>query len=164
MIGIEVEGIEQVQEKLKRIADPRALSEITSKVAEFLNAEFKKYPSPRSISRKEAYGKSFFSDKQRRYFFWALKEGLIQVPYTRTRNLQKGWQVMKFGTTDHIVVNETPYASQVQGSGMQSRMMGKIGWKDTDTIVDKKKDKIRNIAGQVLDKWLRKLGFSTYGN
>lgn len=29
--------------------------------------------------------------KQRRYFFWALKQGIIKVPYTRTGKLGQSW-------------------------------------------------------------------------
>jgi len=44
--------------------------------------EVKKYPSPPSRADKER-AKKAWSDKQRRWFFWALKKGRIDVPYRR---------------------------------------------------------------------------------
>jgi len=37
----------------------------------------------------------FVSPKQRKYFFWALREGIIKVPYERTGNYGRAWQVVK---------------------------------------------------------------------
>lgn len=35
----------------------------------------------------------FKSEKQRRYFFWALREGIIQVPYQRTGTYGRAWNI-----------------------------------------------------------------------
>jgi hypothetical protein len=35
----------------------------------------------------------FKSEKQRRYFFWALRHGIINVPYIRTFNLARSFQM-----------------------------------------------------------------------
>lgn len=37
------------------------------------------------------YPRMLRTAKQRRYFFWALKQGIIQVPYTRTGKLGQSW-------------------------------------------------------------------------
>ena len=66
-----------------------------------LHDDLTDYPPP---SRGKV---TFKSAKQRRYFFWALKQGVITVPYVRTGKLGQSWNTH---------VDET-------GSGMY----GKIG-------------------------------------
>ena len=39
----------------------------------------------------------FKSVAQRNWFFWALKNGIIQVPYVRTRNFTNSWEVSPSG-------------------------------------------------------------------
>lgn len=157
-IGVDIEGLDEVREKLKRLDSPEPMREMTFEVAKLIRTEMQKYPSPKHITRKAAYGVTFFSDKQRRFFFAALKRGQISVPYKRTQTLRRGWQILPFGQSGHIVANEVPYAYLVHGEGTQSRMMQKIGWKTLDAVVKKLSDRIRQTANKVYDRWIRRLG------
>jgi hypothetical protein len=49
-------------------------------------------PAQEHLTRREVYGEPFKSDKQRRWFFAALRDGEIQVPYQRTGELASSWQ------------------------------------------------------------------------
>ena len=55
---------------------------------EYLLNVLKAYPPQRSITRKEAYGVSFFTEKQRRWFFANLDN--LQIPYHRTQYFHDG--------------------------------------------------------------------------
>jgi len=158
MIGFEIEGLEEVRAKLKKLGSDAPRKEVTKDVATYLRAELQKYPSPRYVSRKQAYGRTFQSDKQRRWFFAALKSGELTIPYRRTQTLRRNWEIMPMGSSDYIVVNETPYAKWVQDEDTQSNMMRLRNWKTFQAVIQKAGDKIRQIANKVLDAYIRKIG------
>lgn len=56
----------------------------------------------------------FKTDKQRRYFFYALRAGIIDVPYQRTNTLANSWLVSQSGLTA-TVGSRTSYAAIVKG-------------------------------------------------
>jgi hypothetical protein len=157
LIGIDVEGLDEVIEKFRQLDSADAKREMTLEVAKYIRKELQKVPSPKRVTRKQAFGVTFFSDRQRRFFFRALGSGQIKVPYRRTGRTRRGWRIEPFGHIDHLVLNETPGVQYVQQRATQSRMMKIIGWKTAEDIVEKGSDKIRQIAGKVLDKWIRKL-------
>lgn len=79
-----------------------------------------KYP-PRSSSKRMV----FKSDKQRRWFFWALRSGQIDVPYRRTGTLGKSWTTDVRVTSENIrgvLGNVRPYAPYVQDEERQAQM------------------------------------------
>lgn len=139
-IGLDVTGIKEVQ-KMLALIPPEVQDVVVDKVDDYMLNVLRLYPKPRHIKRKTAYGVTFFSDKQRRYYFWALREGIINVPYKRTQTLARGWRVLGKGKQS-IIANETPYADLVMGKG-QSRMMSRIGWHTIPRII---KDRIARIT------------------
>ena len=157
MIGFETEGIPELREKLKRLGGTEPRREMSEDVAKMLRDEMQKYPPMRHVTRKQAYGRSFESDKQRRWFFASLADGSLTLPYRRTGQYRLGWEVMPFGATNYIVVNDHPAAKYLQDAPTQSRMAKLIGWKTWQEILQRKSDKIRYTANRVLDKWVRKL-------
>lgn len=68
----------------------------------------------------------FKTEKQRRFFFAAVRSGAIQVPYQRTGNLSRAWLVRLQDNGDTFVsevFNRTPYRPYVQGfAGEQARI------------------------------------------
>ena len=54
----------------------------------FAQAFLAKYPTQRG-----GFKAVFKSDRQRRFFFWALKSGAITVPYRRTGTLGRSWNM-----------------------------------------------------------------------
>jgi len=158
MIGIETEGIPEVREKLKRLGSKEPMRDMNKGVAQYIREELQRAPAPRRVTRKQAFGKTFQSDRQRKWFFASLADGSLVVPHRRTGRLRKGWEIMPFGPTNYIVVNDTPGAKFVQDRPTQSRMMKIIGWKTMQDIIERRRDRIRQIANGVYDKWIRKLG------
>ena len=120
-IGLEVKGLEELQAKLAKLPDTARdmiVDDLNEEILKFMRA----YEPYKHVSLKQAYG-GFVSDKQRRFFFAALADGRISVPYKRTQELHDAWRVEGKGYQS-IIVNEKPYASYVMGeAGEQANMM-----------------------------------------
>lgn len=63
----------------------------------------------------------FYTEKQKRYFFWAVKTDRIRVPYLRTQDLSRSWTASEVQTEGHVTFVEiysdpsiAPYGRYVQ--------------------------------------------------
>lgn len=144
-------------DKLHRLM-PAVADGLVEAVNSYLITELRKVPPYKHISRTAAYGQPFQSDKQRRWFFWALNGGMIDVPYKRTGELSGNWKTEGEGYQQKII-NSTPWADFVQGPG-QSRMMSMIGWKKIEEFIQLRWSNILRVAGQGVDAVIRKLGLA----
>jgi len=154
-IAIETIGDEELLRALRALPDEMQ-NAVIEDVNEYALNVLRTYPSQRYISRKAAYGTTFFTDKQRRFFFAALKDGSINVPYKRTQGLRRGWRVEGQGPTSFLV-NETPYADLIMGEG-QSRHAEKIGWKKAINLIEERMERILRIAQSGVARAIRKVG------
>lgn len=87
---------------------------------------------------------SMFTPKQRRYFFMALRKGIISVPYQRTGALVAAWRVSTTVTGTNVVaaaVNDSPVAQGVQGSSQW--WMHKSVWEPASNIFARHKTEMR---------------------
>lgn len=156
-IGVDVSGLKPLMDKLAKM--PKAVHETATRAAADETVKhMRTYPAQGYISRAAAYGVSFFTAKQRRYFFWALREGIIQTPYNRTNKLRDGWVIIGQGL-DEMVVNQTSYADLVMGEG-QNRMHQKLGWKTIEARLRENSQRIGKAIQQAADRALRKLGLA----
>lgn len=157
-IGVDPNAIAQLSALAKQLKDapPEIIDAAIDGACEYVINVFQIYPSKQRITRKAAYGSTFVSAKQRAFFFWALKNGRINVPYRRTQALRRGWKQIGRGRNS-IIANETPYSPFVMGAGEQSRMMTLIGWKDTESIIKERGDQIERKAQAAADKVAEKL-------
>lgn len=157
-IGIDIQGYKQIADALKRFPD--AVQDVAvDDVSKYIIDVLRIYPPRKRITRRQAYGRAFQTDKQRRYFFWALHTGRITVPYNRTQTLRRGWRQEGRGTRS-IIVNETPYAEYVMGEE-QSRMSDMIGWEKVSVIPYQNRERIDKILYSSAMKTLKKLGLRT---
>ncbi len=86
-------------------------------------------PRYKTVSRKRAYGKTFFTDKQRRYFFWAKKQGIIKPGRNnRTHEMSKGWRVVPVKSGARVV-NSVPHAKWSHSNTEQARLNALVGWR-----------------------------------
>lgn len=155
-LGVDVSGLKELQAKLAKL--PRAVHEDATRAGADEVVKFMRtYPAQNYVSRQSAYGVAFFTAKQRRYFFWALKEGIINTPYQRTNTLRDNWVIIGQGL-DEMVVNQTPYAGLVMGDGEQNRMHQKIGWKTVEARLKENGQRIAKAIQQAADRAIRKLG------
>ncbi|MBK8772626.1 MAG: hypothetical protein IPM06_19675 [Rhizobiales bacterium] len=94
--------------------------------------------------------------KQRRYFFWALKQGIIKVPYERRGKLGQSWtwRISSLGNGLHGVAGtDKGYARYVQSSAHQA-LIHRGNWRtEMDAIRELRSDIIarfrRDIAAYV---------------
>lgn len=115
-------------------------------------------PSYNEVSRTAAYGFPFFTDKQRKYFFWALGEGIINPGQdNRTHNFQNGWKV-RGDLYRQTIYNDVPYGKWLMSEG-QARQPAMVGWRKISEVVKSNmKGAIRHAYAK-LGEWFRKKGW-----
>ena len=159
-IGIDpsaLDDVERVKRKLSKLITPQTLGRAVDKVSDYLLNIFKTYPAYKKVTRREAYGRTFFTAKQRRYFFWALNRGVIRVPYRRTQGYRRAWKKVGEGVNT-ILVNESPYAIYLQDDERQSRMAQRIGWRTLSQMIAGRSKRIGEITAGEIRREARRLG------
>lgn len=130
-IALELIGLKELQTKINRLPDAAA-DEGVEEASLYMVNVLHQYPPQKRVTIAQAGG--WKSDKQRRWFFAALRRGEIQVPYHRTQQLADGWKILGYGKSSFIA-NETSYAKYVMGDGDQSRMHELIGWQKLQSFL-----------------------------
>ena len=118
-----------------------ALRRATAAAVKVLRARAAKYPG------KSTGKMTFVSDKQRRFFFAALRQGTIQVPYRRTGTLGRKWTSKVTFTDDEVMGfagNNAPYARFVQGFDTQARIHAG-NWQTEQDVANDSRDEIMGI-------------------
>lgn len=156
LVGVDIEGVDAVQKMLAQIDNPQVARAVTKDVATYVQGQMRKYPPYTYVSRTRAYGKPFQTKRQRNWFFWALRTGQLRLPYQRTQKLKRGWKVLAFGATDHIVANDVSYAKHVQNSP-QARMMTLMQWRSVQRVIREDADAIRRQAQEAFNRALKKI-------
>lgn len=156
-IHIEVKGLKELQAAIAKF--PRMVEIYMGKAGQeaadrvILNtAGLRKYP-PDAARAPQAQN---WTDKQRRYFFWALRQGIIEVPYRRTlspgsENFGKQWYVKRKGFSTEIG-NRASYAHWLSGDD-QSAYQAARGWRK---LLDVANEKLPQIT-KVYNAWVAKL-------
>lgn len=103
------------------------------------------------------------SDRQRRWFFWALRTGRIKVPYRRTGTLGRFFATRVLETGSKRIVGEIGthirYAPWVvseetwRGIGPQARIHRGVWWTLQD-VARRNLDAFKRAAKAVLKRWL----------
>lgn len=128
MISITID-ITDAQAKLDRLDIERKRPEIAKSIAQqVLRPNLAKYPGQTHAKQP------FVSDKQRRYFFAALKKGAIEVPYRRTGGLGSDWTEQETGDGLTLTSNKT-YSDLVRTKGKQADYHAS-NWPSTDQIAE----------------------------
>jgi hypothetical protein len=114
------------------------------------------YPAYKFVSRKAAYGYSFVSDKQRRWFFANLREGNIHPGQdNRTGATAAAWQFKPTGAGAFQVSNDAPGAPWTMGNETQARQPAMVGWRKWGEVVQSNlKGAFRHAQAQV-KAWLK---------
>lgn len=158
-VKLTIKGLEELQAEFAKLGGqlPKVLRNVAVAVGEEVRRVAQTYPKQNHSAASAAF--TFASDKQRRWFFAALREGKIDVPYNRTRKLRDGWNIKSRGT-QAIVGNEVPYAPYVHSPGGQTSMMAAIGWPTTEDIRDRVESggRIKRIVQKVIGDALARIG------
>jgi hypothetical protein len=132
-LRVSIKGIDEWKAFLKSI--PYGVKGVAMRAfAEYVMGDSRhglKHPAAyRYVSRKSAYGRTFFSDAQRRWFF----ANGAKVGNFRTGRLMKAWSIGGSAQTRLYLINSAPYAGFVIGSG-QARQPAKVGWRPAIEVV-----------------------------
>lgn len=114
----ELDGVNEATGALERIRNLKRLARQMEIAVKDVQFALKIYPP-----QIRGMHVMFVSEKQRRYFFAALADGTIQVPYRRTRTLGRRWTTkVEFvnGGVVGTIGNVTPYAPLVQSRTEQA--------------------------------------------
>ena len=84
---VEVEGLAELLRRLGRLQGFGMLTPIMYQATALVHADIATYPPQVHRTWASSPWGGFKTPKQRRYFFWALNEGIIQVLYARTGKL-----------------------------------------------------------------------------
>ncbi len=158
-IGVEVQGLAELKTKLDAlpaVVQDYVVDEVTKY---YLNVFRDSQPPPNYVTRKAAYGVTFFTPRQRRWFFAALRDGTIDVPYRRTGGLRKSWRQVGSGARSFIV-NDSPGAPFVVGDDTQSRHEKLVGWFRTNELMEQRIERAMKIADGATKKAIKKLGLA----
>jgi hypothetical protein len=103
----------------------------------------------------------FKTDKSRRWFFWALRTGLIEVPYRRgqspsSEDHQQSWTHRRNADgLKQTIGSDTTYGPLLQGPGQQTAYHKATGWKDIDTVAEEESDTVIEFIVRAVDKLLK---------
>ena len=104
------------------------------------------------VTRKSAYGFSFFTPKQKRWFFWALKTGKIDPGSgKRTGESTTAWKAVPRNDGYRFTIqNNTVGGYWTRHDRKQARQLGRVGWRKIMTVLaDNYKGGIRHAVAAV---------------
>ena len=153
-IVVSVDGIPAIQARLKTLLPALADAGTDSANVYMLNV-LRTYPKPKFVTRKSAYGVTFFTARQRRWFFAALGDGRLHIPYRRTQGIRNNWRVEGEGRQSFIA-NDAPGVEYVMDDKLQSRHEKKVGWIKVGDILRERNDKIVSAFDAGVKKEMKK--------
>mgnify|MGYP006992527870 CR=1 FL=1 len=162
-----VTGIPQVQKMLD------GLGPAVTKAVEYATANYllkvlinDEIPPQKHVSRKEAYpktGNGFFTNKQRRWFFWFYKESLargLQL-YQRHGKAEGGiaskWHIERKDDKSLTITNSSLGAKFLYDKNRQARQLQLVGWQTIDAIVAKRKKNFKGVMDRAAIKAIKEL-------
>jgi len=95
----------------------------------------------------------FKTDRQRRWFFWALRTGQITVPYQRTGRLANSWRARQEGWSHWVLENSAAYAALVVGRGKQAKYHEGHWWVAEDIIENDVPNLTRDLSDEIVEKF-----------
>lgn len=158
MIQVTVRGMQEVEAFLKSVplgATKSAQTAISEYIVGNDQHGLKHYPPYRKVTREEAYGVTFFSDRQRRWFFWALKNDKIDIPYQQTWKMKDAWKVTFPFKNQAWITNNVPYALHVMDDVRQSRMAAKKGWRKVSAVISSNMIGAMRSGNLAVQKWIK---------
>lgn len=163
MIDIRVRKNPQNLEQVINDAPRNARGRMTKAASVYLIGNerrgLKHYPTYRYVTRKKAFGRSFFSKAQRGKVMAMIREGLITpgVP-RRTFAIRNAWKIREDGVRT-LVYNDAKGVNYVMGND-QSRHEKLAGWRQDSEIVESNRAGMVQEAQRELVRYLREKGIT----
>jgi hypothetical protein len=143
--------ISEVLEKLDMRVMKDVVADALGGAADIIRADIKTYPGRQSSGPQQ-----WKSDRQRRWFFAALRRGEIQVPYRRQGTLGRSWtREIDRSKPAAIIGTHVKYAPYVQDANRQAPMHARNAWTTAQDVVQKKSRAVVRFLEQALSRWAR---------
>lgn len=139
-IRLDTEKSRRLMEKLNALKDEEIVNAALFVGAETLKRIMAEYPP---VSRRP---QPFKTDKQRRYVFWALRKGLIVIPYYRGQNprsedMKHRWAINRIARGVELR-NNASYVQLVHGWQRQADYHKGTGWRTDRSVIEQDGPKI----------------------
>ena len=151
-VGIHIEGLPELQKIMQKVGSLQPVKTGLVAAAKHLKSRIEKYPP---VSRRPMA--QFWTDKQRRGFFYYLKRGKIEVPYLRgvsdkSEVHSKSWTIQASnGGLTQTVGSDTSYGPLVQDINKQTRYHRETGWKTIQEVKERTTREVNSIVKEVID-------------
>ena len=155
LILVSADGLKELHAKLAKLPDAVADDGVQAG-NEYIVTAMQQQPPPNYVTRKAAYGVTFFTERQRRWFFAALRNGEINVPYKRTQGIRNAWRIEGRGRLG-FVANDAPGVGWGMGEN-QARQPAMVGWKKANAIIKERTAEIVRRFDAGVKKALRRIG------
>ena len=138
---IRIEGLKELLGKVHDLKELRPVTGVILEVGLHLMGALNTRPPVKRLMRISVYGSAFKSDKQRRFFFYALGKKKIGVPYYRgsspgSQTFGKRWAIAReMGGLRVVIGNNTSYGPFLMDKERQSKYHAMVGWRTTDDVV-----------------------------
>jgi hypothetical protein len=109
------------------------------------------------VSRKSAYGKTFFSAAQRRWFWANVKDGSIAFPihYVRRGAVSAGWELQGAGNSEMRIVNRVKGVGYVMGNRTQANQPKLVGHRKVRDVIQSNFRGMIRAAQQAVNRILK---------
>jgi hypothetical protein len=152
---IVVKGSDELIAALQKLGSSATNRAVLEAGARMLAGKLKVYPSVNRLMRASVYGATFKSEKQWHFFFWALRAGVIEVPYFRgqnpkSENLQQSWTVRVDSDTQASAGTQVSYAPMMMDASRQSKYAIAVGWRSAQVIASEATPSIQTAMDAAL--------------
>lgn len=150
---VRVEGLDDLLRKLGKMG-PGVYKPAIAEGAAHIKSVIATYPPARHGAQP------FKTVKQMRYFFYALANGLIEVPYKRgispnSEALGRRWTIaFRDDGKTAVIGNNASYAQIVQDDKLQSNYHRVTGWKTDKQVAESEARELREIVARHIRKAL----------
>lgn len=160
--AIELRGLEPVIADLERLRKLQFVNAVLMAGAVYLQRKVATYPPKKRPTRASVYGRTFKTVRQRKFFFAALADGKIDVPYRRgispgSQTLGKRWTVASQSPFVVVLGNNATYARLVQSLQDQSLYMRAVGWVPVETIIEREEANVLRYMGREMNRQVKSL-------
>ena len=154
-IAIKVDGLGELFRKLDHLTAVEVLKPPMEASLLELVSFMEDYPGP----PQRPYPKMLRTPKQRRYFFWALAQGIIKVPYVRTGKLGQSWTwevTTNWAGVRGKVGTNLKYAPYVQSKALQARIHQGNWNTDAQAVEEKRAEIIQRFRDAISEALARR--------
>ena len=172
--SIKIDGMDELLAKIKTLQELKpVIAAIRAAAVYVRGAVITAVPQTKVVTRASVYGSSFKSIKQRKFFFAALRDGRIEVPYRRgmskkseaftkkasgeeSKGSKGSWTISERNNgLTQVVGSNASYGPYLMDPQKQTAYAKAMGWQTTQAIADETTSEVTRILRQEIDRYLK---------